>query len=200
VVAEAPYPQLLVARPGAAAGELRELSEVSRYHLVAAGKHGAAEAVAGLAGRRVRLAGSLIYRDDQVMVEIVPGSVELLGTGTPPAVGEELGQVTLVGEIVDSKCFLGVMKPGRGKPHRACASLCIRGGIPPLLRVETAAGEHADYLLVNADGGAVNHQILDWVAEPVEITGHLRRLGDLLVLAADPATYRRPIHHDREET
>ena len=28
-------------------------------------------------------------------------------------------------------CFLGVMKPGRSKPHRACAVRCISGGIPP---------------------------------------------------------------------
>jgi hypothetical protein len=37
----------------------------------------------------------------------------------------------------------------------------------------------------------VNQQVLDMVAEPVEITGEVERQGDLLILRADPATYRR---------
>ena len=39
------------------------------------------------------------------------------------------------GEIVDPKCFFGVMKPGEGKPHKDCAIRCILGGIPPVLKV-----------------------------------------------------------------
>ena len=30
----------------------------------------------------------------------------------------DFGEVTLAGEIVDSKCYLGVMNPGNGKVHR----------------------------------------------------------------------------------
>ena len=48
---------------------------------------------------------------------------------------ESLGKQTFVGEIVDSKCFLGVMNPGRLTPHRACAIRCISGGVPPVLLV-----------------------------------------------------------------
>jgi hypothetical protein len=33
--------------------------------------------------------------------------------------------------------------------------------------------------------------VLDLVAEPVEISGEVVRSGDLLVLYADPRTYRR---------
>jgi hypothetical protein len=32
---------------------------------------------------------------------------------------------------------------------------------------------------------------LDLVAEPVTITGEVERQGELLILRADPATYRR---------
>jgi hypothetical protein len=46
-----------------------------------------------------------------------------------------LGTQTLIGEIVDSKCYLGVMNPGALIPHRACAIRCISGGIPPVLLV-----------------------------------------------------------------
>lgn len=195
-VREHPYPMLVVARPGATEGAE---AGVSRYYLVAPGKHGASRQVAEWDGRRVRLEGSLIYRGGQTMIEVAAGSVRASVEAAGPATlagetsmaGEDLGVHTLRGEIVDSKCYLGVMKPGRGKPHRACATLCIRGGIPPVLRVETPERRAVHFLLVDTEGGAVNSKVLDKVAEPVEITGRVRRAGDLLILAADPATYRR---------
>lgn len=185
VLVESPYPMLLVDAPGARVPG-------SAYLLVAFGKHGAAPAVAGLDGRQVRLRGSLIYNQGLTMIELVDGSVETLATAaTPPPAELELGSFTLAGEIVDSKCYLGVMKPGREKPHRACAELCIRGGIPPLFRVETDGGEVVQLLLVDVAGEPVNERVLDLVAEPVEITGRVTRAGDRLVLAADPELYRR---------
>ncbi len=185
VVHERPHPLLLVERPGDAGGE------PSRYLLVGEGKHGADGEVAGLDGRRVRLRGTLIHRQGQTMVEVVGGSVEPIGAPVAVAAAAvDLGRQTLRGEIVDSKCFLGVMKPGRGKPHRACATLCIRGGIPPVLRVETAAGEHRHFLLTDEAGGAVNGRILDLIAVPVEVTGRVLRAGDLLLLETDPTTIR----------
>jgi hypothetical protein len=127
------------------------------------------------------------------MVEVVAGSVEAIGpTAARPTGGAvDLGLQTLRGEIVDSKCYLGVMKPGRGKPHRACATLCIRGGVPPVLRVETTGGEYRHLLLTDQAGGALNDRVLELIAEPVEITGRVRRDGDLLILETDPRTIRR---------
>ena len=46
-------------------------------------------------------------------------------------------------------------------------------------------------LLVSADGKPVNKQVLDMVAEPLEITGEVERQGELLILRADPVTYRK---------
>jgi hypothetical protein len=185
VLKERPHPQLLVDRPGGASGE------PSRFYLVATGKRGADEEVAGFDGRRVLLRGSLIHREGQTMVELVSGSVEPTAAfeTAPATAAVDLGIHTLRGEIVDSKCFLGVMKPGRGKPHRACATLCIRGGIPPVLRVETLGGEHRHFLLTDETGGAVNDRVLDLVGEPVEITGRVLRAGELLELRADPSSF-----------
>ena len=42
-----------------------------------------------------------------------------------------LGSLQIEGEIVDIKCWLGRMKPGDGRTHRACGQFCIQGGIPP---------------------------------------------------------------------
>ena len=46
-------------------------------------------------------------------------------------------------------------------------------------------------LLTDAQGQPVNDRVLDLVAEPIEITGRLLRMGGRLVLQSDPDTYRR---------
>jgi hypothetical protein len=117
--------------------------------------------------------------------------------GSPPA-ALPLGRQRLRGEIVDSKCFYGVMKPSTGKAHRDCAVRCISGGAPPAFVVrapESATGEPAEkivvLLLVGADGRSIAAEVLELVAEPVEIVGEVARVGDRLVLSADPAAIRR---------
>jgi hypothetical protein len=189
-----PYPHLLVPRPG----DVGCQSRFSTYYLVAPWKFGVdREAIAPLDGQYVTLKGTLIYRGNQTMIETkpewiaamkAPGSKSGLA-GVPPP--RSLGKQTLVGEIVDSKCFLGVMNPGQLTPHRACAIRCISGGVPPVLLVRQKDGPAIYLLLVSADGQPVNRQVLDLVAEPVEITGEVERQGELLILRADPATYRR---------
>jgi len=178
-----PYPALLVQRPGAAA----EQSPYSRYLLVAPGKHGADSDVHGLAGKRVSLRGSLIYRDGQTMIELLPGSL-VPKSSTPASQFAEtpLGEVKVIGEIVDSKCYLGVMNPGRTKVHRDCAARCISGGIPPML----VTGD-ATYLMVGADGRQLNLEVLDMVGEAIEVRGTAVRAGETVSIKSEPATYRR---------
>ena len=60
-----------------------------------------------------------------------------------------------------------------------------------MLRVETAGGDFRHFLLVDENGRAVNERGLDLVAEPIEITRRGLEQGESLVLAADPAGYRR---------
>ncbi len=196
VVAE-PYPHLVLDAPARPAPDA---PEVGAYDLVASGKRGAGALVEGWNGRRVELSGTLIYNRARAMIEVVEGSIEDdrldtgegTGAGADPPHAERIGRRKLVGEIVDSKCYLGVMKPGRSKPHKACAIRCISGGIPPVLRVEDRAGAVAYFLLTDAAGAAVNDRVLDRVAEPVEIEGEVYRVGDRWILRADPAGYRRP--------
>ncbi len=192
VLVERPYPLLLV--PSGDSG--RSGTTVTTYYLVEFGKRGSAERVAGLDGEPVRVTGSLVHNDRARMIEV--HAVERLEEDEAqdlPRLEREteltLGTMTLVGEIVDAKCHLGVMKPGRGKPHRACAVRCISGGIPPVLRVEDRSGNVDYFLLVSSDGKSVNRDVLDFVADPVEITGRVTRSGDRLVLYADPSSYRR---------
>ena len=186
-----PYPHLLVPRPSATGNQ----TAFSTYSLVAPFKFGLdREKLSTLDGKTVSLQGTLIYRGNQTMVEALPDSIKAADQQLPSLAGTEtigLGRQTLTGEIVDSKCFLGVMNPGQLLPHRACAIRCISGGVPPVLLVRQKAGPAIYLLLVSVDGKPVNQLVLDLVAEPVQITGDVERQGDWLILRADPTTYRR---------
>jgi hypothetical protein len=186
-----PYPHLLVPRPGLPGAQ----PNFSTYYLVAPFKFGLdREKLSRFEGKRVSLQGTLIYRGNQTMVEALPDSIRVAESQSPSLPNAEtipLGRQTLTGEIVDSKCFLGVMNPGQLTPHRACAIRCISGGVPPLLLVRQKHGPAIYLLLVSADGKPVNQAVLDLVAEPVQITGEVERQGELLILRADPATYKR---------
>jgi hypothetical protein len=193
-ISERPFPSLLVLRPGQATGQAAQLS---RYLLVAEGKHGAQEQVSGLDGRRVRIEGTLAWRGSQALIEVAEAGVQSLeeasdkgpsseaadlegtASGEPvaldpsplePAVarGEEL---RLQGEIVGAKCFLGVMNPGESTVHRDCAALCIRGGVPALFVLRDRQGREQSFVLVDEDGLAHGNEILPLVGLPLTLKG-----------------------------
>jgi hypothetical protein len=180
MIEEQPYPVLLVKRPGiVAVGDA-----YSRYMLVGAGKHAAD--VAGLAGKYVKLRGTLIYRGHEALIEVIPGSLQATGPSFAPDAPVNLGPVTLTGEIVDSKCYFGVMNPGAGKVHRDCAARCLSGGIPPAFIALDPEGRSHVYMLANADGGKIP---ADWAADraarPIALRGELMKSGDTETLFAD---------------
>ena len=176
---ESPFPTLLMRSTGA--------EGYSRYLLVAEGKHGFE--VGKRNGQQVRLRGKLIYRDDQAMIEVASGSIEKLGNGMDVAKPKDLGPAILTGEIVDTKCYTGVMNPGRGKVHRGCAARCISGGIPAGLLVQDGGETHV-YLLTDSAGKPLGRELLNHVAEPVTLTGHVYRNGTSLTLAVESPTRR----------
>jgi len=185
----APVPVLIAQAEDASGTPFRA---AVRFPLVATGKHGAGPLVASFDGAAVRLRGTRIAREGTTMIEVVPGTVERDapalpedGRPAPASRVEDLGRSTFVGEIVDSKCFLGVMNPGRLEVHRACAMRCIAGGIPPILFAHDDAGREAHLLLVDANGGPLNDRILDFVARPITIDGRLERRDSLYYLYAE---------------
>jgi hypothetical protein len=177
-VLEWPYPMLLTSN--------------AAFLLVGAGKFGVSDLVKGHDGERLSLRGSLIARDGQQMLEIESASLRFTPapTRTPPRFAD-LGPITLTGEIVDTKCYLGVMNPGNGKVHRECATRCISGGAPPAFLVRDADGETRLLLLVGADGRRLGREVSDFVAEPITTPGQLSRQGTSLILKAEPKDFRR---------
>jgi len=180
-----PYPML---RVKTAAG-------IKTYLLVSDEKRGADAALGVTPDGPVKLSGFPITRSGLGMIELAANDVAVISETSPieePA-REVHGSVTIEGEIIDSKCWLGVMRPGEGHLHKACASLCIRGGIPPLFVTRGRGGDLPNLmLLTQADGGAVPPElIIPFVADAVRVTGTIEKRGDLWVLKADLPTLTR---------
>jgi hypothetical protein len=148
------------------------------FLLVAPGKHGADALMAPHRDGAVGLQGALIVREGARMLEIVPGSIAAAPTHTGAdrttvAAETDLGPHEFAGEIVDAKCYLGVMNPGEGTVHRDCAGVCIRGGIPPMLVVRDPAGRRVLIALTDASGGRLNDRAAPLAGRPVEVRGRL---------------------------
>jgi hypothetical protein len=166
------------------------------YLLVEDGKFGAFPRVSRLTGGQVEgtaveAKGTILHRGDRWMVALEEGDtgMRLLTaseTRALPAIPETQNtnsdEVVLRGEIVDSKCYLGAMKPGGGKTHKACAMRCIAGGIPPMLVTHDASGRETFYLLVAPDGGVANGLVHAFVGDRVLLRGHVEQRDDILVL------------------
>ena len=165
--------------------------------LVAPGKHGADRLVSGLDGRHVTLTGTRIQRGSHTMIEVEPESLvsKASESGSMRATAllerSDKGLVELTGEIVDSKCFLGVMVPGSGKTHKECASLCLRGGIPPALYVQDRAGHSSLLLLAGPTGEPIGAPALQAAGEAISLSGSIQRQGGWLVLRTDPSSWHR---------
>jgi hypothetical protein len=147
--------------------------------LVGPGKHGVGD-MRSLDGREVRLTGERVIHGDDHMIELQrtllpsgPASAPLPSRDREGAVAN----VQLTGEVVDSKCYFGVMNPGAGKVHRDCAVRCISGGIPPAFLVRDSSGNTATLLLANWSRDLLQH-----IAEPVTIRGRLVRSSGRLIL------------------
>ncbi len=166
-------------------------TKVTRYLLAAAGKHGATMAASPYDGTVVRVLGSLIRRGNASMLEVADIRPAESDSASPaPLTQTDLGRFTLTGEIVDSKCWLGVMNPGEGKTHLDCAVRCISGGLPPMLVIRDSAGSERHLLLTDASGAPMPRSLLPMVGRPVSVTGTLLKEGDLLFVRADPSAVR----------
>ncbi len=158
--------------------------------LVGDGKHGPPAAVRALADSEVNLTGRWIRRGGVRLFEVSRAEA-LAGAADASSPPAPLGRATLAGEIVDSKCYLGVMKPGQGKSHKDCAIRCISGGSPAALVARDGAGLALVVLLVSESGRPLGPELLDLVAEPVVVEGELLRLGDLTLFATSRDAVKR---------
>ncbi len=191
VLIPGPYPMLLTTDPQTGLDRTMLLVEV--------GKRGVQSRFNETAPRHIELSGWLLTRDDRTMLELEPEQTVRSSTQPQPPI--DIGRVSerpgspeivqLRGEIVDSKCYFGAMKPGSGKAHKACATLCVRGGIAPVLVVTSPGNGPRAYLIRGSSAGALPQLVEHLIADPVEVTGEHTILGDLHILTISAGNARR---------
>jgi hypothetical protein len=171
---------------------IRKGSESSMILLVGFGKMGVENVIKEiedqgnkLTNQYVHLKGTKIYDHGKELLQItLEDNIEARGESIPenfpPTNKEQLGSFTLTGEIVDPKCYFGVMKPAEGKPHRSCAIRCIAGGIAPVFVVENSA---FDFVIL--DGKNINDEILALVGDHIQLKGDLTEIDDWVVMSVE---------------
>ena len=164
--------------------------------LIGFGKHGADGVIAdiekqkniSLEAKEVTLKGTLLYNDGKLLMQVDANDTPLVNVADAKInsvdlqKAKQLGAIDIKGEIVDPKCFFGVMKPGEGKPHKDCAIRCILGGIPPVLKVTDNEGKQNYYFIVGEHGEKMNEAVQDYVATQVNIHAKAIEYGDWIVL------------------
>lgn len=132
----------------------------------------------GLENYEITLKGSLIYYDGITVFELSESDKSVIdikpATANSIRSREDLGKLTLTGELVDSKCFFGVMKPAFGKIHRSCAIRCIAGGIP----IAVSDNEGGYYFVA----GNEIMKYIDLIGKDVKIEAQAYRLDNIKYL------------------
>lgn len=171
------------------------VQQYQRVLLIGFGKHGAQPTIEAiekeqnqiLDGKGLKLEGKLIYFDGKLAMELSAETASFKGFAEVqdvPSLPIYLGPVTLRGEILDPKCYLGVMRPGEGKPHRSCAIRCIEGGITPLFKSKTGEANQYFFVLDKA-GKPINHKIAKYIADDIQLCGTAERWDDWYVVKVD---------------
>lgn len=164
--------------------------------LMGQGKNGAQGRADPLDGQIVQVSGArlnrgelngIILRGGQNGLTVAEDAMAAAGEGTLPE-AEDLGRWRLTGEICDGNCLAGAMRPGTGLAHRACANLCILGGLPPVFVATDTVGGSEFFLVADTNGNPMSEAMLDYTALLIQAEGRVERRGGMNVFLIDEAT------------
>lgn len=143
-----------------------------------------------LQGKRMRIEGNLVYYNGKSLLQITDeNQVELVGGKSTASRPIQEGAVlkSMTGEIIDPKCYFGVMKPGFGKIHRSCAALCISGGIPPVWVDYQENGDENYYLITDLKGNPIHGDLIPYIGQISSVEARISHKGSWSYLALDPS-------------
>jgi len=157
--------------------------------LVGEGKRGAESLLPPGGVARARVGGTLIHDGTSVMLE-VHEITPRPAAGDAATPGEFNGgeERTIEGELVDTKCFLGAMRPGRGKVHRGCAIACLEGGIPAGLWVKDGNSEEGHLVFIANDEAYRSQVSPEWAGLRVRVQGRYTVLDGVRTIYVREAT------------
>jgi len=87
----------------------------------------------------------------------------------------EMKEVTISGEIIDVKCYLGGMMGGKGEEHEECAINCIKGGLPVGILEDKTENVYTAVPKKGMKGA--NDELVDYAAKKVKLTGMIMEKG-----------------------
>jgi DMSO/TMAO reductase YedYZ heme-binding membrane subunit len=157
-----------------------------------------------LNGKKIKIRGTKISYNNQMLIELAEREDAILGVYEDVEYLSNTSQIvenSLRGEIVDPKCFFGVMNPAEGKIHKSCAIRCIAGGIPAILRKKSDNGENY-YIIIGDQGQYINKKLLPYIGEDVLIKGKITRINNWNYIELDSKseiqrlTFRRFLKDD----
>ena len=172
---------------------LQQSTDSAHVFLLAGdGKRGVVAMAQNLVGQEVSIKGVVLKRGDIAMLVTSDDNIAPLATNsiaTPPqdikSSGKFLGHYKMAGEICDGKCNLGAMHPSNGLAHKACANLCLQGGVPPIFVSAAPLDNHQFFVLANAAAQTLPKNFYDLVALPVQLEGDVFIAGGVLFFYAD---------------
>jgi len=140
-----------------------------------------------LNGKTISIEGNLIYYNGKTLIQITNDEKVTLISNSKGIYPKRkiISEMTLQGEIIDPKCYFGVMKPGKGKIHRSCAVRCISGGIPPVLATTDNNNITEYFLITDQKGNAIHEDILPYIGKPSIIKGVVEKMEDWYLLKID---------------
>ena len=132
-------------------------------------------------GTMVTLRGMVFHYQDKYWMELTEKENSLVSTGDQTMLNRQIsmaGFMELEGEIVDPKCFFGVMNPADKAVHRSCAIRCISGGMPPVLAIRED-GKFVDYYFLHGkEMESIVAQLIPYVGIPVKVSGQVATYDD----------------------
>lgn len=181
VITADPYPVLHVAASD-------DYPDGRSIMLSGSGKRGVMDQASQLDGKVAEVRGVLLKRGELEMIQ-VRGRMKPMLDITPHQVKtSSLGKWQLSGEICDGKCYAGAMRPGNGLAHKACANLCLVGGVPAVFVSKGEVEGASFFMLADSEGNVVDNNLYDITAVLLTAQGEVERLGALNVFKIDLST------------
>lgn len=144
-------------------------------------------------GTMVTLRGMVFHYQGKYWMELTEKENSLVSAGSQTMLDRDIqmaGYKELEGEIVDPKCFFGVMNPAVKAIHRSCAIRCISGGMPPLLAIRENGAFVDYYFLHGQEMQSIAEDILPYVGVPVKVSGNVAMYDDWKSVVIDPQSLK----------
>jgi hypothetical protein len=108
-------------------------------------------------------------------VFMFPSIPMVYSQGMSKTVSTKEKTVTITGEVIGLNCYLSEGSKATGEKHKACALNCAKAG--GMLAILTSDG--TIYVPVVSMGTNPDTQLMDYVADQVEVTGEVHDRGNM---------------------